>query len=125
RPHDAGSWYLLGLANLQLGGYQRATEAFAMSHALTGENPVLDAYWLQARYLSTGGVIDAQTRAIGDRLLQTQPNQPLVLEIYAIDAYRRGDYRGAVALFSQALSGSLNADQRVTLAAGLQEARAR
>ena len=51
RADDASSWYLLGLANLQLGGYQRAADAFAMSHALTGENPAIDAYWLQARYL--------------------------------------------------------------------------
>lgn len=125
RADDASSWYLLGLANLQLGGYQRAVEAFAMSHALTGENPAIDTYWLQARYLSAGGVIDAETRAIGDRLLQAQPNQPLVLEIYAIDAYRRGEYREAVGLLSQALSGHLEAEQRAALAAGLREARAR
>ncbi|NIP15163.1 MAG: c-type cytochrome biogenesis protein CcmI [Pseudomonadales bacterium] len=125
RPNDASSWYLLGLANLQLGGFSRAAEAFAMSHALTGENPVVDAYWLQARYLSSGGRIDQETRAIGDRLLQSQPNQPLVLEIYAVDAYRRGDYQEAVALFSRALAGNLESEQRAVLAGGLQEARAR
>lgn len=125
RSDDASSWYLLGLANLQLGSFGRAAQAFAMSHALSGESPVVDAYWLQARYLSSGGEIDRETRVIGDRLLKAQPNQPLVLEIYAIDAYRRGDYREAVALFSRALSGNLETEQRAVLAAGLQQARAR
>ncbi|MCZ6709214.1 MAG: c-type cytochrome biogenesis protein CcmI, partial [Gammaproteobacteria bacterium] len=70
KPADAQSWYLLGHADLQLDEYQRAAEAFAMAHALHGKDPSIDVYWLQARYLASGGAIDVATRGIAERLLQ-------------------------------------------------------
>jgi cytochrome c-type biogenesis protein CcmH len=123
RPDDAQSWYLLGHARLQLAGYQRAAEAFAMAHALRGVDPTIDGYWLQARYLAAGGTIDEGTRGIAERLLQSVPNHPMVLEMFAIDAFRRGDFRESVEYLNRALAGNLNPTQRATLSAGLKQAR--
>jgi cytochrome c-type biogenesis protein CcmH len=124
RPGDSQSWYLLGHARLQLAEYQRAAEAFAMAHALHGVDPSIDAYWLQARYLAADGVIDEGTRGIAGRLLQSTPNHPMVLEMFSIDAFRRGDFREAVEYLNRALAGNLNPTQRATLSAGLKQARA-
>jgi cytochrome c-type biogenesis protein CcmH len=124
KPADAQSWYLLGHAHLQLAGYQRAAEAFAMAHALHGVDPGIDVYWLQARYLASDGAIDATTRGIAERLLQSTPNQPMVLEMLAIDSFRSGEYRRSVEFFNRALAGNLNPAQRATLAQGLARARA-
>lgn len=123
RPRDAQSWYLLGRARLQLAQYQRAAEAFAMAHALHGMDASIDAYWLQARYLAAGGVVDVGTRGIAERLLKTTPNHPMVLEMLAIDAFRRGDFRRSVEFFNRALGASLDPTQHATLLAGLQGAR--
>ncbi|MDH3641040.1 MAG: c-type cytochrome biogenesis protein CcmI [Gammaproteobacteria bacterium] len=124
RPEDAQSWYLLGHARLQMADYQRAAEAFAMAHALHGVDPTIDVYWLQARYLAAGGVIDDGTRGIAQRLLETTPNHPMVLEMFAIDAFRSGEFRRAVDFLNRALAGNLNPTQRAALATGLKQARA-
>jgi cytochrome c-type biogenesis protein CcmH len=123
KPEDAQSWYLLGHVHLQLQGYPQAAEAFAMAHAAMGDDPSIDIYWLQARYLAAKGVIDDTTRGIAERLLSSRPNHPLVLEMFAIDAYRRGEFRQAVDNLNRALSGPLSPEQRVMLTASLDQAR--
>lgn len=126
RPKDAKSWYLLGHADLRLGSFAGAAEAFSMARQTHGgEDPSIDLFWLQARYMAANGRIDETSRAIAERILAQDPNQPLVLEMYAIDAFQRGTYQEAVSLLNRALSNPLQANHRQTLEAGYQEARAR
>lgn len=125
RPADSQSWYLLGHSELQLAEYQRASEAFAMAHAQFGADPNIDLYWLQSRYLAAGGEVDGVTRSIAERILQRDPNHPLVLEMYAIQTFRAGDYRAAVGHLNRALSRAINPSQRAGLRDGLQAARER
>jgi cytochrome c-type biogenesis protein CcmH len=124
-PDDAQSWYLLGSIGLTLGEYDAAAEAFATASNITGPDPVIDVYWLQARYLANEGEFDDRTRAIGDRILARNPSHPLVLELYAIDAYRRGAFRDAVTFINRALSNDLEEARTNALLAGLDAARAR
>lgn len=123
RAGDAKSWYLLGHTHLKLGDYQAAAEDFARAHAVHGDDPSIDVYWLQARYLAGGGVIDATSRSIAERLLAQDPNHLLVLEMYAIDAFRSGEVKAAVGYLDRALSRALDAEQRASLRAGMAEAR--
>jgi len=123
RAGDAKSWYLLGHTHLKLGDYQAAAEDFARAHAVHGDDPSIDVYWLQARYLAGGGVIDATSRSIAERLLAQDPNHLLVLEMYAIDAFRSGEVKAAVGYLDRALSRALDAGQRASLRAGMAEAR--
>ncbi|HEY5645855.1 MAG TPA: c-type cytochrome biogenesis protein CcmI [Pseudomonadales bacterium] len=125
RPEDAKSWYLLGQVDLKLGRYVSAAESFAMASRTHGEDPSIDLFWLQARYLAAGGQIDATTRSIAERVLATDPNQPLVLEIYAIDAFRQGEYLASVSMLNRALSSNLASGHRQALENGFQEARKR
>jgi len=124
-PDDAQSWYLLGSAALQIGDFAPAAEAFARAAAITGPDPVVDVYWLQARYLAQGGEFDPRTREIAERILERNPSHPLVLELYAIDAYRRGEFRAAVGYLNRALNNDLGEQQVDMLLAGLDAARAR
>ena len=124
-PEDGQSWYLLGVARLQLGRFEPAAEAFASASARVGNDPTIDIYWLQARYLADGGALDQDTRAIAARVLESRPNHPLVLEMYAIDAFRAGDYRQAVGFLNRALGNDLSASQAEALLAGLAQARSR
>ena len=123
REDDAKSWYLLGHTQLKLADYQAAAEDFAQAHAAHGEDPSIDVYWLQARYLAAGGVIDTTTRSIAERLLAQDPNHLLVLEMYAIDGFRRGDFRESVGYLNRALSRAVDPAQRASLQSGLAEAR--
>ncbi len=124
RPDDAQSWYLLGVTRLQLGAYDQAAAALSQARDLAGSDPTLDIYWLQARYLAGNGALDDESRQVAQDILERQPNQPLVLEMYAIDAFHRRDYRQAVTFLNRALNGPLPASQQVALLAGLERARA-
>ena len=123
RPDDAQSRYLLGQIHFGDGEYARAAEAFARAHASVGNDPTLDWAWLQALFLANGGWLDETGRVIAQRLLERQPNNAMVLEIVAIDAYRQGDYREAVGRFNQALGGALAPTQRAALQHFLVQAR--
>ena len=125
RPGDAGSWFLLGRIYMTDEDYAAAAAAFERAHALTGEDPGVDLYWLQARYLAAGGRLDEGAAAIAERILAQTPNQPMVLELLGLEAFRRADYREAVALFNRALSNPLDALPRRVLMTGFAEARAR
>ena len=125
RPGDAGSWFLLGRIYMTDEDYAAAAAAFERAHALTGEDPGVDLHWLQARYLAAGGRLDEGAAAIAERILAQTPNQPMVLELLGLEAFRRADYREAVALFNRALSNPLDALPRRVLMTGFAEARAR
>ena len=125
RPGDAGSWFLLGRIYLTDEDYAAAAAAFERAHALTGEDPGVDLHWLQARYLAAGGRLDEGAAAIAERILAQTPNQPMVLELLGLEAFRRADYREAVSLFNRALSNPLDPLPRRVLTTGFAEARAR
>jgi cytochrome c-type biogenesis protein CcmH len=125
KPHDGKSWYLLGHTDLRLGRFASAAEAFSMARQAHGEDPSIDIFWLQARYMAANGQIDDASRTIAERILDRDPNQPLVLEMYAIDAFQRGAYQESVSLLNRALANTLQENHRRTLEAGLQEARSR
>ncbi len=125
RSGDAGSWFLLGRIYMVDEDYGAAAAAFERAHALTGEDPGVDLHWLQARYLAAGGRLDEGAAAIAERILAQTPNQPMVLELLGLEAFRRAEYREAVALFNRALSNPLEPLSRRVLLTGLAEARAR
>lgn len=122
-PDDAQTRYLLGRIYLGDGEYQRAAASFALAHAVVGDDPSIDLAWLQALYLADQGWLDEQGRRIAGRILERDPNQPMVLEMLAIDAYRRGDYRDSVGQFSRALSAAVDPLQRTALELFLKQAR--
>ena len=123
KPDDAESWYLLGHIYLKTSSFQRAAEAFAMAHSVFGNDLSIDLYWLQARYLAADGVLDNASRELAEGILSRQANQPVVLEMLAIDAYRAGAYQRAVGLLNRALSIPQGALQQAALQAGLKQAR--
>ncbi len=125
RPDDAGSWFLLGQIYLTDGDHAAAAAAFERAQALTGEDPGIDLHWLQARYLAAGGRLDEGAAAIAERILARTPNQPMVLELLGLEAFRREDYRQAVTLFNRALSNPLEPLSRRVLLLGLEQARTR
>ncbi len=122
-PEDAQSRYLLGRAYLMDGEYRRAAQSFAAAHAAFGDDPGLDLLWLQALFLADAGRLNESARRIAERVLARDPDQPVVLEIMAIDAYRGAEYRDSVALFSRALGTAVAPGRRAALEVFLRQAR--
>ncbi len=123
-PEAAGSWYLLGIGELKLQSYTQASDAFEAASELVGADPNLDLYWLQARLLADNGKLSEATREIAQRVLGTQPNQPMVLNMLALAAFRSDDFATAVSYLNSALSNNLTQEQRDLLAQGYDQARA-
>jgi len=123
-PDDGQSWYLLGHIHLKQKSYAQAASAFGSAHAVVGDDPSVDLYWLHARYLAAGGMLDDTSRDIAERILARQPNQPQVLEMLAVDGFRGGRFREVVGLLDRALSEVQDPGQRMALRAGLEQARA-
>ncbi|MFW6093582.1 MAG: c-type cytochrome biogenesis protein CcmI, partial [Pseudomonadota bacterium] len=122
---DTQSWYLLGISRLQLGEFDAAVDALSTAHGQVGHDPNIAVYLIQARYLARDGELDERSRALGEALLEQQPNHPLVLEMFAIDAFRNARYRQAVEYLTRALDAPLSEAQRESLRNGLAAARER
>ena len=122
-PDDAQSRYLLGRVYLNDGEYGLAAQSFSRAHAVTGDDPGIDLAWLQAVYLANEGRLDESGREIAERILGREPNHPMVLEMLAIDAYRRGDYGESVMRFNRALGNAAEPRHRAALELFLRQAR--
>lgn len=122
-PEASSSWYLLGIGELKLGSYSKAADAFEATHKLVGADANLDLYWLQARLLADKGQLSEATQSIGQRVLATQPNQPMILNMLALAAFRSADYSTAVGYLNRALSNNITQEQRDLLTSGFAQAR--
>lgn len=123
-PEDGKSWYLLGHSYLKLRRFNEAAEAFATTNKLSPMDLGVQVYWLQARYLSAGGKLDATSRNLAEGILAQQPEIPIVIEMLALDAFHRGDAAQAVSLLNKALGGASDIRQQATFANAIAQVRA-
>lgn len=123
RPQDAQSWYLKGLVGLQSSDYSAAAEAFSQANAIQGNDPSIDMYWLQARYMAANGRLDGLSVKIAERLLEANPGNATVLELLAVERFRAADYPQALSLLNRALSGSRNVERQVALVQMMDQVR--
>ena len=123
-PDDAESWYLLGHALLRQDDAAGAVTAFERLSTLAGEDPSVQVALAQARFVAAGGAITADNRTLIDRILADNPTQSVVLEMLALDAFRRADYASAVRYLESALAGGAAGVRAESLRQGLERARA-
>ena len=122
-PDDAQSRYLLGRIYLNDGEFGLAAQSFSRARDVMGDDPGIDLAWLQAVYLANEGRLGEPGREIAERILGREPNHPMLLEMLAIDAYRRGDYAESVARFNRALGNAAEPRRRAALELFLKQAR--
>lgn len=122
---DAEIQYLLGQASLKVSDYTAAAAAFARAHQASPENINIKIFWLQSRFLSARGKLDATGRTLANEILQEAPNLPMVLEILALDAVASGDSEAGVGYLNRALSGLREPSRVLSLSAAITELRKR
>jgi cytochrome c-type biogenesis protein CcmH len=122
-PEDNNSWYLLGHSYLKLGRFAEAAEAFATTNKLAGDDLNVMLYWLQARYLNSRGMFDGVSHELADKLLAEHPDFPVVLEMLALDAFRREAYGESVRYLNRALSSTSDLTQQATFATAISQVR--
>ena len=123
-PDDLESWYLLGHTLMRLDDASGAVSAFERVYAQQGDDPSVQVALAQARFVEAHGVITDDNRVLIDRILAADPQQSVVLEMLALDAFRRADYAGAARHLQNALAGGGAGARTDALKEGLARARA-
>ena len=111
QPDDAPSWYLLGHAHLKLGEFGRAERAFAQAHGVAESDVLVKLYWLQSRYLSQQGAMDALSKQLAEEILAVNPNDQQVLEMLAVAAIAEGDAASAISMLNRTLNTATQPDR--------------
>ena len=111
QPEDAPSWYLLGHAHLKLGEFDQAERAFAQAYEFNGSDMLVKLYWLQSRYLSQQGVMDALSKQLAEEILMVNPNNQQVLEMLAVAAIAEGDAASAITMLNRTLNTVVQPDR--------------
>ena len=92
---------------MDLGAFAQAATAFEEVEKLTGGALVALVYRAQALYLANDRRLDPTARALVDRVLATVPDQPVMLELLAMDAFSQARYREAAETFRRVLAAGV------------------
>jgi hypothetical protein len=123
-PTDLESWYLLGHTLMRLDDAPGAVSAFEQVYAAEADDPSVQVALAQARFVADKGTITVDNRALIDRILATDPQQAVALEILALDAFRKADYATAARHLQSAIAGGTAGARTEALKQGLERARA-
>ena len=104
---EPDGWFLLGQRAMDLGAFAQAAAAFEEVETLTGGALVALVYRAQALYLANDRRLDRTGRALVDRVLATSPDQPVMLELLAMDAFSQGRYGEAAETFRRVLAAGI------------------
>jgi cytochrome c-type biogenesis protein CcmH len=104
---EPDGWFLVGQRAMDLGAFAQAATAFEEVEKLTGGALVALVYRAQALYLANDRRLDPTARALVDRVLATVPDQPVMLELLAMDAFSQARYREAAETFRRVLAAGV------------------
>lgn len=125
RADDADTWFYLGSVRMRLLDYDGAVQAFTSLRERIGSNEQVDRSLAQASYLAAGGQITATVQAAMQRVLATRPDDPDMLEMLAVDALRRADFKSAARYLARALRQPVGEGRAAILASTLAATRSR
>ena len=104
---EPDGWFLVGQRAMDLGAFAQAAAAFEEVEKLTGGALVALVYRAQALYLANDRRLDRTGRALVDRVLATVPDQPVMLELLAMDAFSQQRYQEAAETFRRVLAAGI------------------
>lgn len=125
RADDADTWFYLGSVRMRLQDYDGAVQAFTSLRERIGSNEQVDRSLAQASYLAAGGQITAAVQAAMQRVLATRPDDPDMLEMLAVDALRRADFKSAARHLARALRQPVGEGRAAILESTLAATRSR
>jgi len=103
-PDNPRGWYLLGRLYLSEQRFDAASAAFSQAEQLDPDDLDIVFEYAQALYLNQDGQLDDQAKALLERILQQDPDQPDALNLLAADAYQQQDYAVAAAYWQRLLA---------------------
>ena len=123
-PKDADGWFLLGRTSINLNDPVRAAAAFARVGELVPNEPAPVIYQAQAEFLAADRKVTPKVRAVVDRALALVPDQPVMMEMLAVDAFANGDFRATLDYLTRGLPSVTDPQQRTYFQEGIARAAA-
>lgn len=102
KPNDARGWFLLGRLYRGTEQYQLAEQAFLRANQLQPNQLDIMQHYVESSYLAHGRLTLNAEKYIHSILL-VQPNNSLLLNLLALDAYAREDYKLAIQYWKRLL----------------------
>ena len=123
-PEDAESLYLLGHTLLRQDDAAGAVTVFEQLTEVAGDDPGALVALAQARFVAADGQITDTNRELIQRILAIDPQESTVLEMLALEAFRKADYVTAAKHLEGALAGGATGARAEALQQGLARTRA-
>jgi cytochrome c-type biogenesis protein CcmH len=95
-PDDLAGWQLLGRANVGLGRYEEAVEAYRHAADLSHQNPPIVGDYGEALVLAAGGVVTPPAEKAFEVGLKEPETAPRSRYYIALAAFQRGDTQKAL-----------------------------
>ncbi len=123
-PQDVDINYLLAREYMQLKEYPRARQAYQRLVELTRGHPGVLAEFAQASFFMDGNLLTEQSRALANRALAGQPNNPTALGLLGIDAFESQRYREAISYWQRIIDTNPDSPELESLRLGIARASA-
>jgi cytochrome c-type biogenesis protein CcmH len=106
QPDNDQGWFLLGQSWRSLSVYDKSADAFGHLLQKYPGDASLASYYAEALFLADKQRFTPRVKLAVEQALELNPNNILMLEFTAMEAYRAGDKDTALTLFRRALSGA-------------------
>ena len=123
KPSDPDGWFLLGRTAVDLQEYARAANAYEKLAALVPTEAVPLIYQAQAQFMQHDRHVTPDVKATIDRALALSPGDPSALELLAVDAFERKDYRATLDYLNQGIAHDMPPEQRAYFSQGIAKTR--
>lgn len=111
KPHDARSWYLLGVSYMQVRMAEPAELAFSRALNLEPDNADYVVGYTQVSMAQNNGALTPEMRQTLIRIIGQQPDNPKPYMTLGMAAFQGGDFNGAIEIWQQYIQRE-NADAR-------------
>lgn len=114
-PQDAKGWYLLGRLLASQHHWQEAEQSFLRAYTLNPESEEIAVNYAQTAWENKNQELTPAVEAITAEILKKNPQQPDILSLYALNAYRQQDYAQAIIFWQKLLGLVPNESQEAQL----------
>ena len=111
QPENHDGWFLLGQSYMNLGEFEKSAGAYQHLLEKFPEDAGLSGYYAEALFLADDRKMTARVSKAIDAAFSLNPQNVAMLEIKAMNAFRRGDLGVAVTFFEKALATGVEGER--------------
>lgn len=104
QPNSAQGWYLLGRLYFTSGKMPQAVDAFAKANQLKANDVTIMLQYTQALYFYQKQSLAGKAEQLIHKVLAEQPNNPMAINLIAVNAYQHQDYQTAIKYWEKLLA---------------------